>query len=399
MPARPTLLLLALGAFAVGTDNLVVNGVLASIAVSMDVPEAAAGQLVTVFALVYAVGAPVLAVITADLSRRVLLTASMAAFVAGNALAALAPTFGTLMAGRVLSALAAACYMGPAMAAAAALVPASHRGRALALVGGGLTVATALGVPLGTLLGHLGGWRLTFTAVAVIAAIAAAGIGTRLPPVPNPPTAGLAARVRVAGRSPVLLGLAANTATVAGTFALFTYIGPLSLRETPIGAAFTVVLLAWGLAAVAGNHLGGRWTDTFGADRTLTTGMLGVALVLAAISLLTVVIPPDRAVGVPLLLLAVAALGVTSWALPAAQLHRMVGLAPESAAVMSSLNSSATYLGLALGGALGGLTLAVASPSALGWIGALLQLPAIALVAASRHRRNATARPDHAGAH
>jgi predicted MFS family arabinose efflux permease len=385
MPQKPILLVLALGAFAVGTDNFVINGVLPRIAGSMRVSEAIAGQLITLFALVYAISAPVLAVATAQWSRRAVLVTSMALFVAGNVLGAVAPQYWVILTARVLSALAAAMYMGPAMAAAAVLVPESFRGRALALVGGGLTVATALGVPSGTLIGNLGSWRLTLAMVAAIAGVAVVGIATALPAVPQPLAVSLADRLKVGARPPVFLGLLANVCTVAGTFTVFTYIAPLAVRETTIaGTGLTLVLLSWGLAAVVGNPIGGRYADRYGADRTLAVGLGAVSATLAGIGLLAVLTARTQPVSAVLLLLAVVALGVSSWSLPPAQLHRMVGLAPEAPPVVSSLNSSATYLGLALGGATGGLVLSAWSTAALGWVGAALQMAALGFVAASR---------------
>jgi len=393
MPHRSVLLLLAVGAFAVGTDNFVINGVLAQISSSMEVSTATAGQLITLFALVYAISAPILAVALARLPRRRVLTSAMALFVLGNALGALAPNYGTILFARILSAVAAAMYIGPAMATAAGLVPVNVRGRALALVGGGLTVATALGVPSGTLIGALGSWRWTLVLVSVVAAVAAVGIAVALPAVPEPAAVSLIQRLGIAARPAVLLGLLANTSTVAGTFCLFTYIGPLAANETPItGVGLTIVFLAWGFAAVIGNPIGGRCADRFGANRTLVAGLLVVATALSGIGLLTVITERTQWVSAALLLLAVVVLSLSSWALPPAQLHRMVGLAPAAAPIVSSLNSSATYLGLAVGGALGGLLLSVSSTSALGWLGATLQFVAIGFVAAS-HRRAAAPAP------
>lgn len=390
MPNRPVLLLLALGAFAVGTDNFVINGVLPGIAASTRVSEATAGQLITAFALVYALSAPVLAVATSRLSRRAVLVTAMAGFVAANAVGALATEYWVILTARVTSALAAAMYMGPAIAAAAGLVPDRFRGRALALVGGGLTVATALGVPFGTLIGNLGSWRWTLGMVAVIAAVAVAGIATALPAITGPPVPGLADRVRVAARPVVLVGLLVNAGTVAGTFAVFTYIAPLALRETTItGAGVTIVLLAWGLAAVVGNPVGGRCADRYGADRTLAVGLVAVGATLGGIALIVLLVPAQAPASAVLITVAAAALGLTSWALPAAQAHRMVGLAPEAPPVVTSLNSSATYLGLALGGAIGGLVLGTWSTGALGWVGAGLQLVALGCLLLSRRLHRA----------
>jgi predicted MFS family arabinose efflux permease len=390
MPSKPLLFLLALGAFAVGTDNFVINGVLPRIADTMSVSEATAGQLITSFALVYAVSAPVIAALTGRVSRRGLLVGAMVLFVVGNLLGAVAWSYWVILAARILSALAAATFVGPAIAVAAGVVPAEFRGRALAFVAGGQTVATALGVPIGTLVGNVGSWRLTLVMVAVIAAVAVIGMGFALPPVPQPPVVTLAQRLAVGARPTVILALLANVSTVAGTFTLFTYIAPFAQRETAITATgTTVVLLAWGLAAVLGNPLGGRYTDRLGADRTFVGGVAVVAVALAGIALLTVLTEHTQPITGVLLVVGVAVLSAASWALPPAQVHRVVGLAPEAPALVSSLNSSATYLGLAVGGAIGAMVIDTTSLAALGWIGAGLQLVALGFVALTRLRRRA----------
>ncbi|MFC5661510.1 MFS transporter [Kitasatospora misakiensis] len=156
VPVR--LLLLALGTFAVGTDTMVMAGILGPIADDLGVSVTAAGQLVTVFALGYALLAPPLAALTARWPRRRLLLTALAVFGAANALSALAPSYGTLLATRVLAAAGAALYTPTANAVATTLVTPERRGRALATVLGGMTVATALGVPLGTWIGRTD-WR------------------------------------------------------------------------------------------------------------------------------------------------------------------------------------------------------------------------------------------------
>jgi predicted MFS family arabinose efflux permease len=393
MPNKSTLLLLALGAFAVGTDNFVINGILPRIASAMSVSDATAGQLITVFALVYAVSAPVLAAATSARPRKTILVTAMVLFVLGNLLGAIAWAYWVIVVARVISALAAAMFVGPAIAVAAAVVPADFRGRAIAVVAGGLTVATAVGVPLGTLIGNLGSWRLTLVMVAVIAGIAVTGIGLVLPAVPEPPAVTLAQRLKVGASATVLVALAANVCTVAGTFSLFTYIAPFAIRETPITpTGTTVVLLIWGLAAVIGNPIGGRCTDRYGASRTFAVGVVVVMLALAALGLLTELTSPAQPASAVLLGVGIAVLGISSWALPPAQVHRVVGLAPEAPPLVSSLNSSATYLGLAAGGAIGGLVVGTASPAALGWAGAALQALALVFVAVSWRQQRAAHR-------
>ncbi|NUS87481.1 MAG: MFS transporter, partial [Streptomyces sp.] len=186
---RLRLLLLALGTFAVGTDSMVMAGILGLISRDLDVSVPTAGQMVTVFALAYALLAPVLATLTARWPRRQLLLTALTVFTAANALSALAPTYPLLLATRVLAAAGAALYTPTANAVATSLVPPERRGRALATVLGGMTVATALGVPLGTWIGRTD-WRLTMWLVVALGAAALAGqalLLRELPGVPHQP--------------------------------------------------------------------------------------------------------------------------------------------------------------------------------------------------------------------
>ncbi|MER7081185.1 MFS transporter, partial [Saccharopolyspora kobensis] len=163
---------LALGTFAVGTDAFVVAGVLPEIAADLDVGIAQAGQLVTVFAIAYAVLSPVLATLTGAWPRRAVLLTALAVFVLGNIATALAPSYATVLATRVLAAAGASMFTPIAGAAAASLAPEGQRARAISLVVLGLTVSTALGVPLGTLLGSVTSWRGTMWFVAALGAAA-----------------------------------------------------------------------------------------------------------------------------------------------------------------------------------------------------------------------------------
>src|SRR5215469_318373 len=164
--------LLAVGTFALGTDLFVIAGVLPSIAQDRSVSIDTAGLLVTVFSLVYGFGAPVLAATTSHISRQKLLLIVLLGFSVANLLSAISPTFPILMLTRIIAACFAALYTPAATAVAAALASPERRGQALAIVLGGLTAATVLGVPIGTALGKYFGWRAPFLFVAALGMLA-----------------------------------------------------------------------------------------------------------------------------------------------------------------------------------------------------------------------------------
>lgn len=181
---RP-LLPLALATFAVGTDAFVIAGLLPAIAADLKVSVPAAGQLVTVFALTLAVGAPVLSWLLSPLDRRRALQLALIVFVVGNVVTALSPSYPIALLARILTAVGAATITATAASAAVAITPPERRGRAMALVIGGLTLSTALGMPLGNLIGGID-WRLTFWAVAALGVVAAIWISVALPKVVLP---------------------------------------------------------------------------------------------------------------------------------------------------------------------------------------------------------------------
>ena len=228
-PRPPAILyLLALGMFAIGTESFMIAGLLPGIAADLGVGEASAGQLVTAFALTYALGGPLLAIATASLPRRALLVAGMAAFALGTVLAWASASYAGLMAARILLALTAGLYAPAAMALAGTLAVPAQRGRALATVSGGMTVAIVLGVPLGTLLGNALGWRATFGAVALLSLAATAGLALGLPRSLGAGTAppGLRARIDAARLPGVVPTLLVTLAWGTGTYATLTYLAP-----------------------------------------------------------------------------------------------------------------------------------------------------------------------------
>src|SRR5271170_5825578 len=200
---------LALGTFATGTESFMIAPLLPGLARDLSVTLTVAGQLVTVFGLTYAVSSPALSALTASIGRRKLLLASMAAFALANFVASTTTGFWQLLAARVLLACAAGLYVPSASALAGAVVAPERRGTALAIVNGGTSIAVALGVPLGAIVGHVLGWRMTFVGVGLMASIAVAGLFVGIPrgidkglSVPS-----IRERLAVAQQAPILIGL------------------------------------------------------------------------------------------------------------------------------------------------------------------------------------------------
>lgn len=386
---------LALGAFAIGTEGFMIAPLLPDIASEFSVSVGTAGQLVTFFALAYALSSPVLTALTGAFNRRRLLIFALAAFSLANLLAWAASSYWMLMLARVLLAFSAGLYLPGANAVAGALVPPEQRGKTIAIVSGGLTLAITLGVPLGAMLGASAGWRSTFACVAVIAACATIGLVWGLPRGfgDHLPTASLKQRLSVARMPAVLLALLTATLWSMGTYVVYTFLALYLEASTAVTPAFVSgILFSWGIASAAGLYLGGRWTDRFGAASVQAPALFVMTLAFLAMSVIPLTLTKTTAL-VPVLL-AVCAWGAAAWAFNPAQQARLMSLAGVSVgSVALSLNASFMYVGFSMGAALGGLTITHASTLELGYVAALCSASALVLLLSTRKLRVPVAVP------
>ena len=369
---------LAVAAFAIGTEGFVIAGLLPVIAGDLQISVAATGQLVTVYALTYAVGSPILAVIFNNFDRKDVLTLALCSFIAGNLLAVAAGNFPLLLASRMLMAIGAGLCMPTAVGVATALASPERRGRAIALVVSGLTVATVVGVPLGSLIGNQFGWRATFALVAVLGAIALAGLLFGLPRGLPRTTATLGQRLAVARHGAVLTALATTMLWAIGGFTVFTYLS-VPLRNLGFDASgISFALLVFGVAAAIGNMLGGTLADRLGPLPTAALALAGMAVALILQSVVLKSTSPElaRYIVLPLIFL----WGISGWTFYPAQVASILRIDPQASVIALSLNASAMYFGFAIGGAAGGFVLSVLGPTDLGWIGGGSVAAALALL-------------------
>ncbi|WP_338606825.1 MFS transporter [Pelagibacterium nitratireducens] len=276
---------LTVGAFGVGVTEFVIMGLLLEVSRELNVTIAAAGLLISGYALGVTVGAPVLTVLTARWPRKRVLIGLMVIFVVGNAACALAPSYGWLMAARVLTALTHGTFFGVGAVVATGLVSEDKRASAIAIMFTGLTVATVLGVPFGTWLGQHYGWRATFWAVTGVGLVAIVVLAFLVPQDRTRPQASdWRTDFRAMARRSVLLGLLTTVFGYAGVFAVFTYIAPLL---TEIGgfddSAVSPILLVFGGGLFVGNLLGGRFADR-GLVPSIFGTLVGLTLVLGLMS-------------------------------------------------------------------------------------------------------------------
>ena len=373
------LLALTAGAFGIGTTEFVIMGLLLQVSADLHVSIAAAGLLISGYALGVAVGAPLLTIATRRVPRKTVLLALMAIFTLGNIACALAANYEMLMAARVVTSLAHGTFFGVGSVVATGLVPPERRASAIAMMFTGLTAAALLGVPAGAWLGLHFGWRSTFWAVALIGVIAFAVLALFVPRGrADAAPSSLRDELAVLGRPQVLLGLAMTVLGYAGVFVVFTYIQPLLTGVTGVSAAaVSPILLLFGGGLAVGNLLGGRL-----ADRALMPSVLGTLAVLAAVlgAMQFVIHTPWTAI------LFVLLLGVAAFATVAPlQLRVLDKAAGAGQNLASSLNIAAFNLGNALGAWVGGVVIDRGPGlQALGWVAALLTLVGLAIALWSR---------------
>lgn len=385
------LLPLVLGAFAIGAETFLVSGVLPQIATDLRVTAATAGSLVTIFAIAYAFGSPLIAVATAGVERKRLLIGALAAFALANLVAAMAPNFASLAAARVLLALAAGTFMPAAVAFATSMFSAERRGRAIALIYAGMTMATVLGVPAGTYLAAIAGWRAPFFGVAVLAAITAVGVAAVLPRVQSARAAGFAERLAVMRRPDVLQVLTLTALALIGPFVVYTFLGVLAESALGIGGdKLALTLVFFGVVSFIGSQFGGYAADRWPRERFIA---IVFAVLIAGFPLMSIGPHIGGAAGAALLFAGMALWGVFGWAFPIVQQARLVTLDPAMAPITLSLNVSALYVGVAIGSSLGAWTIARWSVDAIGLVAGASEIVALIWLALTGALKSAPEAP------
>jgi predicted MFS family arabinose efflux permease len=359
---------LTLSAFAIGTTEFVIVGLIPTIAASLQVSVPSAGLLVSLYALGVAIGAPVLTALTGRVPRKLLLLGLMLLFTAGNLVAWMAPGYEALMAARVLTGLAHGVFFSIGSTIATSLVPKEKAASAIALMFSGLTVALVTGVPLGTFIGQHFGWQMTFLAVAMLGVIAFAGIALLVPgaiagSAPSP----LRTQLAVLKKPRLLLVYAMTTLGYGGTFVAFTYLAPILQQVAGFSAgAVGLVMLVYGVSVAFGNIWGGKLADRKGPVRALQ-----IVFALLAAVLLVLQFTAGNKLAVLATVLAWGAVAFGN--VPGLQVYvvqRAERDAPQAVDVAS---------GLALGAWGGGLIVDRIGLMATPWIGALVVLGALAL--------------------
>jgi MFS transporter, DHA1 family, inner membrane transport protein len=345
------LIALFIAAFAFGTTEFVIAGVLPQVAAGLNVTVPTAGYLVSGYALGIAVGGPLLTLATAKLSRKVLLLGLLVAFCAGQAACALAPNFASMLSIRVAVAVAHGAFFGVAMVVAVGLVRKEQRGMAVALILAGLTVSSIVGVPAGTAIGNIWGWRSTFWAMFVLGIVAMLAMIVLLPRKSgsSAPPAGLGREVKVLARQQVWTSLILMLMLMIGQFVPYTYIAPLLTEVTGLDAGFVPwVLLLNGIGATLGVFVGGKLSDRRLMPSLIT--MLALqGIVLAVIYMVSPYPLP--------MIVAYTLSGALNFAIGTPIQTRILGWTADAPNLASSLIPSGFNVGIALAAFVGAMML------------------------------------------
>ena len=371
------LLALFIASFGIGTSEFIIMGLLPDMARDLAVSVPQAGLLVSAYAYGVAFGAPVVAIATARLPRKAALVSLMGIFIIGNLGCALSPSYALLMSARIVTSLAHGAFFGIGSVVARDLAPANRKTQAVAIMFSGLTVANVLGVPFGTALGQVMGWRFPFLIVTGIGIFAALAIALFVPGHLVGSKNGVAAEFGALRQPRVLLPMAISVLSSVSLFCVFTYIAPLLEQVSGLTPhAVTWALLLFGVGITLGNLLGGRLADDWLVG-TVIWSFVGTASVLVLFTLTMHAAAPA--------MVTVLVWGGLSFAVAAPLQIWVVEAAADAPNLASTLNQGAFNFGNATGAWIGGIALdAGVGYAHLPWLGAAVAVAALLLTLVAR---------------
>ncbi|KGX91350.1 sugar MFS transporter [Pontibacillus halophilus JSM 076056 = DSM 19796] len=370
------LLSLAISAFAIGTTEFVIVGLLQTVAVDLDITVTKAGSLISGYAAAIAIGTPIVTTMTGKLPKKGLLLTFMSIFIIGNILSGLSTTYELLMISRIITAVAHGVFFAIAATVAAELVPKDKQASAISIMFTGLTVATIIGVPFGTFIGQAVGWRATFYSVAALGLIGLLANIWAVDRIKRPaesPTLGDVGRLIANPR--IVLALLMTAFGFGGTFALFTYLSPILENVSGFSeSAISWMLLLYGVAVAIGNIVGGKISNNHPVK-----ALRYVFFIQIFVLLLQMVLLPSQALSY----LSVFILGLFAFMLtPGVQSYILMlaeKLVPKAKEVASAMNIAAFNIGIAGGSAIGGFVVDYMDYMDTAWIGAIMVVVALLL--------------------
>lgn len=379
---------MALGGFGIGTTEFVAMGLLNLIAEDFAISEDQAGHVISAYALGVVVGAPLITTLTGSIPRRRLALLLMGAFVIGNGLSVFAHSYGILMLSRFIAGFPHGAYFSVTALIAASMAPNGKRGKAVALTGMGLSIATVIGVPVAQWLGSTFGWNAAFAMVAAIGVITFVALWFTVPHMTLMPRTKPLTELGALVNSQVLMTLAIGTVGFGGMFAVYTYISWTLTENAGFNANLIwIPLMVYGIGMVIGTYIGGVL-----ADRNLEYAILGTLLSLIVVLSAFYFLSHNAVAGI----INFGVIGLLGSTLVPNLQTRLMDVAGEAQTLAAALNHSALNMANAAGAAVGGAVIAAGygystpalAGAAMAACGALLWIPAYYL----RRRQLAAAR-------
>ncbi|MEN0647620.1 MFS transporter [Caldifermentibacillus hisashii] len=356
--------ILAIASFLVGTSQYIISGILDNISESLGITLAAAGQLITIFSLVYAIFTPVLMAITSRMDKRKLMIYSLGLFVIGNILAFVLPGYGFFIVSRIIMALGAGMVVVTALTIAEKIAPKGKKASAIATVIMGLTASLIIGVPLGRMTSEILGWKAVFGGIALFGLVAMVIILLTIPKIQVEKLTPLNQQLALLKKPKVVLGLAITFFWLGGYSIAYTYLSPYLLNISGVSdKLLSSVLLIFGIASLVGSKFGGFSTDRWGVRFTLIGGMILHITMLVLLSIVT-----HTYVGVLVILIL---WSFAAWSTGPTQQYHLATIEPESSSVLLGLNQSMMQLAMAAGAGIGGIFVERISLTSITWLGAL----------------------------
>lgn len=385
--ADPRLVVLACGMFAIGTDSFVIAGILPRIAQDLDVDIGVAGQMVTAYALSYAIVTPIAAGLTSNIARERVLLVGLLIFVLGNLGTAFAPDIFSVLLMRAASGIGAAIFAPAASATAVELTDPGRRGHALAYMMVGLSSATALGAPIGTALSEFFDWRTVILLIACLGGIVALGVSASIRNISLPKAIPMRDRIKPLADAQVTGALLATFLVLAGLYTVYSYISvvfhPATRGE---GTALALLLSIWGLGAIVGSVAAGRLTDKYGSRAVVNVTLICLAIDIAALRWTGTIFAASA--------ISVLIWGICGWGFTIPQQHRLTSIMPDHSQITLGFYATAVYLGAAASGVIGAVALRFLDARGLPLVGAALVAAGFVVSEMAGYRSNEkSARP------